>query len=250
MIEEKNKKQWSIDGLDALIFDLDGVITRTAALHMKAWQQMFESYFQEYLEKNDRDIEPYKDKEDYLKYIDGKPRYDGVKSLLESRDINLDYGDSEDGPDKETICGLGNRKNKIFLDLMKQEGVHVFDDTINKIKKWRKRELKTAVISSSKNCKAVLETAEIENLFDIRVDGVTSEEMNIPGKPAPDIFLEAAKQLDTVPSKSAVFEDAIAGVKAGKAGNFKFVVGVARHSKEEDLYKNGANLVIKNFDEL
>ena len=135
----KNKMQWSTDGLEALIFDLDGVITRTAALHMKAWQQMFESYFQKYRKETDGDIEPYKGKEDYLKYIDGKPRYDGVKSLLESRDINLDYGDPEDGPDKETICGLGNRKNKIFLDLMKKEGVQVFDDTIKKIKKWRKR---------------------------------------------------------------------------------------------------------------
>jgi trehalose 6-phosphate phosphatase len=152
--------------------------------------------------------------------------------------------------DNETICGLGNSKNQIFLKLLKQDGVHVFNDTIDKIKIWREKGLKTAVISSSKNCKAILETAGIEHLFDTRVDGIVSEKLKIPGKPSPDIFLYAAKQLQASPFNSAIFEDAIAGVQAGKDGNFKFVVGVARHGTGEDLYDNGANLVIHNFNEL
>ena len=241
---------WSIDNLDALIFDLDGVITKTAVIHMKAWEQMFESYLKKYQEQTKNDIKPYDKEKDYYKYIDGKPRYDGVQSLLESRGIDIPYGDPDDDSDKETICGLGNSKNRIFLDLLKKDGVHVFEDTIDKIKQWREKELKTAVISSSKNCKAVLETAKIDHLFDTRVDGLVSEKLNIPGKPAPDIFLYAAKQLQADPSRSAIFEDAIAGVQAGSNGNFKFVVGVARHGTGENLQNNGANLVIHNFNEL
>lgn len=252
---DKNKLEdevikWSIDDLDALIFDLDGVITKTAVIHMKAWEKMFESYLQKYRKNTNNDVKPYDKEKDYYEYIDGKPRYDGVKSLLDSRDIDIPYGDPADNPDKETVCGLGNKKNGIFLELLKKDGVQVYEDTIGIIKQWRKKGLKTAVISSSKNCKAVLETADIENLFDARVDGVVSEKLNIPGKPAPDIFLHAVKELQTSPSRSAVFEDAIAGVKAGSDGNFKFVVGVARHGTGEKLQNNGANLVIHNFNEL
>ena len=247
---KEKEKQWSVEGLDALIFDLDGVITKTAVIHMKAWEQMFDSYLRKYRKHSGKDIKPYDEKQDYYQYIDGKPRYDGVQSLLESRDIHIPFGNPEDDPDEDTICGLGNNKNRIFLKLLKQDGVHVFKDTIDKIKQWRKKGLKTAVISSSKNCKAVLETAEIDHLFDTRVDGVVSEKQKIPGKPAPDIFLYAAKQLHAIPSSSAIFEDAIAGVQAGSDGNFKFVVGVPRHGTGQELYNNGANLVIHNFDEL
>jgi alpha,alpha-trehalase len=244
------QKEWSTIGLDALIFDLDGVVTRTASLHMKAWEQMFVPFLEQFRSETGRDVELYRGKEDYLKYIDGIPRYDGVKNLLESRGIQLPYGNPDDEPGKHTISGLGNRKNRIFLELINKDKIHVFEDTITKIKLWRIQGLKTAVISSSKNCRAILKTAEIENLFDVRIDGLDSEQQNIPGKPAPDIFLEAAEQLQTPPSRCAVFEDAVSGIKAGKAGNFKYVIGVARKSSEKELYENGADLVIKNFNEL
>lgn len=244
------QKEWSTIGLDALIFDLDGVVTRTASLHMKAWEQMFGPFLEQFRSETGRDVELYRGKEDYLKYIDGIPRYDGVKNLLDSRGIQLPYGNPDDEPGKHTICGLGNRKNRIFLELINKDQIHVFEDTITKIKLWRIQGLKTAVISSSKNCRAILKTAEIENFFDVRIDGLDSEQLNIPGKPAPDIFLNAAEQLQSRPSRSAVFEDAVLGIKAGKAGNFKYVVGIARKSSEKELYENGADLVIKNFNEL
>lgn len=247
---KKKQKQWSTTGLEALIFDLDGVLTKTAAVHMKAWEQMLKSYLDQYRSKTGQNIKPYDSKMDYLQYIDGKARYDGVKSFLDSRQINLPYGSPDDESGKETICGLGNRKNDIFLELLKKDGIQVYKDTIHKIKQWRKQGLKTAVISSSKNCKTVLEMAKIDHLFDVRVDGLISAELNIPSKPKPDIFLHAASQLKANPTASAIFEDAISGVQAGKSGGFKFVVGVARHGSEEDLYKNGADIVIHNFEEL
>lgn len=250
MIQNSYKGHWSTAELKALIFDLDGVITQTASLHMKAWEEMFTEFLDQYAVKTHQKIRSYKGEQDYLHYIDGKPRYEGVESFLKSRDISLPYGSPTDSPNKETICGLGNRKNKNFLEILRIEGVKVFDDTIEKIKIWRSQGLKTAVISSSKNCKKILEHANIIHLFNIRIDGVTAEEQHIPGKPAPDIFLKAAEQLQISPSETAVFEDSIAGVKAGSTGNFRFVVGVARHSSVDELYKNGANIVIKSFKEL
>ena len=250
MDSQLKKERWSIKGLQALIFDLDGVVTQSASLHMKAWEKMFKEYLNRYHLKTHKEFQPYMVEKDYLQYIDGKPRYDGVQSFLKSRNISIPYGSPSDDPDKETVCGLGNHKNKIFLELLQNEGVKVFDEAVHKIKIWRQQGLKTAIISSSKNCKTILERANIADLFDIRIDGVTSEELNIPGKPAPDIFLKAAEQLQTNPSDAAIFEDSLAGVKAGKAGNFRFVVGIARHSSVQDLYKNGANIVIKNFKEL
>lgn len=246
----KQEQRWSTAGLDALIFDLDGVITQTAVVHMNAWQQMFESYFQDYRSRTGTEVAPYNGRDDYLQYVDGKPRYDGVRSLLESRNINIPQGSPEDEPEQDTICGLGNRKNLIFQELLRKGGVHVFEDTIEKVRQWRTQGLKTAVISSSKNCKAVLEAAHIEHLFDVRIDGIISAQLGIPGKPAPDIFLRAAEQLKTDAARSAIFEDAIAGVQAGRAGHFKYVVGVARQGAGDDLRENGANLVIHSFADL
>lgn len=244
------RQPWSTDELDALIFDLDGVITQTAALHMRAWKQLFDEYLREYRTRTGEAVELYNGKEDYLEFIDGVPRYDGVRNLLESRGIRLPWGNPDDPPGKETVCGLGNQKNRMFLEFMEKDGVQVFEDTIEKINQWRREGLSTAVISSSKNCKPILETAGIGDLFDVRVDGVISEEEQIRGKPAPDIFLEAARRLGADPSRSAVFEDAVSGVKAGAAGEFRYVVGVARKNPKEVLYRNGATIAIHSFNEL
>ena len=231
----------------AAVLDMDGVITQTARLHAKAWKQMFDAF----LEKQEgKDFRPLSIKEDYTTYIDGKPRFDGVRSFLKSRNIELPEGSRDDAPSEETVYGLGMRKNEIFLKLLREEGVEVYQDTIKVVKEWREQQIKTAVISSSRNCKHVLESAGLLDLFDVRVDGETSEEKQLKGKPAPDIFLEATKLLGTEPGDTIIIEDAIAGVQAGKKGRFKLVVGVARHGEEEVLKKHGADIVVNKLTEI
>jgi alpha,alpha-trehalase len=187
---------------------------------------------------------------DYRQYVDGKPRYDGVRSFLASREIELPEGDPSDSPDTETVCGLGNCKNEFFLSLLQREGVKVYPDTIKQVHRWREQGMKTAVISSSRNCAAILEAAEITDLFDIKVDGVDSEQLNLKGKPAPDVFLEAAHQLAVQPQQAMVIEDAVAGVEAGHQGQFGLVIGVNRNSKGESLQQHGADVVVKDLGEL
>ncbi len=238
-------KKIKIEGMQGVILDMDGVITQTARIHRESWKKMFNGF----LEKQDKVYDPITD-EDYFTFIDGKPRYDGVKDFLESRDITLPYGNPQDPSDNITICGLGNRKNNIFLELIKNLGVDTYEDSVNQIKQWRKHGLKTAVVSSSKNCRQILETAEIDGLFDVRVDGVTLQEKGLKGKPEPDMFLEAARKLHLKPGTCVVFEDAISGVKAGYKGDFAFVVGVRHNGNKNDLYNNGADIVIQNLGEL
>lgn len=229
---------------DAVIFDLDGVVTRTAEVHSSAWKRLFD----EYLEKRagGGNWKPFDDR-DYRRYVDGKPRYDGVRSFLESRGINLRYGDPEDGPEKETVCGLGNRKNRYFNDLLEQNGVEVYEPAVHLIRELRSSGFKTAVVSSSKNCAAVLEAAGIPDLFDDRVDGVYVQEAGLQGKPSPDIFLAAADRLDVEPERAVVLEDAVSGVKAGRAGGFGLVVGVDRTGHGDDLRENGADVVLTDL---
>lgn len=234
------------DQFQAAILDLDGVITRTAQVHAEAWKQMFDDY----LQSRDANARQFDITTDYREYIDGKPRYDGVRSFLESRDIQIPEGQPDDPPDAETVCGLGNRKNDLFREMLQQRGVQVYQDTVDWLRAWRQQGKQTAVISSSKNCALVLEEAGLTDLFDERVDGVVSEELGIEGKPAPDIFLKAAELLDVSPEQSVVFEDAIAGVEAGRAGNFGLVLGVARNSSGEDLLEHGADRIIQSFREL
>ena len=231
--------------IKAVILDLDGVITQTAKVHRAAWKQMFNDF----LGKQSVEYVPSTD-EDYLTYIDGKPRYEGVKSFLDSRKIDLTYGHPEDHPDENTVCGLGNMKNSIFLKLLEKDGVELYKESILKIKEWRNQGLKTAVVSSSKNCKQVLEAAGISDLFDVRIDGVVAGERGIKGKPEPDMFLEAAKYLGCEPDACVVFEDAISGVQAGCKGDFALVVGVSRSDNQTVLYENGADVVIKSFQEI
>lgn len=237
---------------DAVIFDLDGVITKTANIHATAWKQLFD----EYLKKRSSDgkkkkmLEPFNIDTDYPRYIDGKPRYDGVRSFLASRQIKLPYGGPDDSPGKETICGLGNKKNEFFLKHLKKQGVQVYEATIKLIQDLRSKNFKIAVISSSKNCSAILDVAKLTHLFDVKVDGVDSQELNLEGKPAPDIFIQAARRLGVTPERAVVVEDAIAGVKAGSRGGFGFVIGVDRRGQGQALMENGADVVVKELSEV
>ncbi len=237
-----NKNQ---TGLKAVILDMDGVVTQTARIHRKAWKQMFNSFLESLPEDYDKVTD-----EDYKKYIDGKPRYDGVKSLLESKDIQLPFGSANDNADKITICGLGNKKNAIFLNLVKQKGVETYNDTIKKIRYWRSLGLKTAVVSSSKNCREIIHRANIEDLFDTLIDGRISEKLGLNGKPEPDIFVEAANSLKVKPESCVLFEDAISGVQAGCKGNFAIVIGVCREGLKSTYFENGADIVVENLEKI
>jgi len=233
---------------DACIFDLDGVVTTTARLHAESWKELFDAYLQE--RSSDGKFEPFDIEADYLTYVDGKPRYQGVKSFLESRDIHLHFGTVDDAPEQETICGLGNRKNEIFVKSIKEKGVDVYDSSIDFLFQLRSRGFKTAVVSSSKNCLTVLDAANISQLFDIRVDGIDIEHLDLKGKPNPDAFLESTRLLNVQPSRCVLLEDAISGVQAGRNGDFGLVVGVNRGRDAADLEQAGADLVVDDLSEL
>lgn len=232
------------------IFDLDGVVTKTAHIHAAAWKTMFDEFLKKWSEKENKPFVPFTHDNDYIPYVDGKPRYDGVKSFLESREIELPYGDKSDGPEKETVCGLGNKKNEIYNEIIKREGAFVFQSTIKLIKEMRKNKTKIGVASSSKNTKLILETSGIEDLFETRVCGIVSEELHLKGKPDPDIFVKAAEFLGLLPHECLMVEDAISGVAAGRNGNFGLVLGVARYGDDEVLKTNGADIVVKDLGEI
>jgi trehalose 6-phosphate phosphatase len=235
---------------DAVILDLDGVITRTAHLHAEAWKRMFDEYLTQRATSRNEVFEPFDADADYRRYVDGKPRYDGVRSFLEARDIELPEGNPSDDPSRETICGLGNQKNAMFHRLVAERGVEVFDDALQRIREWRSQSLKLAVVSSSKNCASILEAAGLSDLFDVRVDGVESARLSLKGKPAPDTFLEAARRLGVSPESAVLIEDAVAGVQAGRAGHFGLVVGVDRDGDGHALRENGADVTVRSLDEL
>jgi alpha,alpha-trehalase len=234
----------------AVIFDLDGVVTDTAAAHARAWKEMFDAYLAARQRREGEYRAPFDIEEDYRRHVDGKPRYDGVRDFLASRDISIPYGAPDDPADKETVCGLGNRKNQLFQDILRQEGVTVHDAVVRCIHRLRAAGAGTAVVSSSKNCATVLETAGIENLFDVRVDGILSENLHLAGKPAPDIFLTAAERLGVDPGRTAVVEDALAGVEAGRRGGFGLVVGLDRLGRAPQLRARGADRVAADGKEL
>ena len=235
---------------EAVVFDLDGVVTTTAAVHAKAWKEAFDGYLRL---RQERDGEPFREfthEGDYLPYVDGKPRYEGVKSFLESRGINILYGDPGDSPDKETICGIGNKKNVRFNEILDREGAQVYPSTIELIKELKKRGVDIGVASSSKNCLKILQSAGIEDLFQTRVDGVVSVELGLKGKPEGDIFVRAASNIGAVASKSVVVEDATSGVQAGRNGGFGLVLGIARKNNESELLENGADIVVGDLSEI
>jgi beta-phosphoglucomutase family hydrolase len=235
---------------DAVIFDLDGVITRTALVHGTAWKRMFDDFLKKWSEEHDSAFREFTHADDYLPYVDGKPRYKGVASFLESRGIELEFGDPGDDPSKETVCGLGNRKNVMFNKILEEEGVQVYESTIDMIKRLKKLGARIGVASSSKNCKPVLEAAGLLDLFETRIDGVVSAELGLHGKPEPDIFTTACDRLGVEYHRSVVVEDAVSGVQAGRNGNFGLVLGVAREENVNELLVNGGDIVVEDLSEI
>jgi beta-phosphoglucomutase family hydrolase len=234
----------------ACLFDLDGVLTQTAKVHAAAWKQAFDSYLHERAARGDEKFVAFDAVRDYDEYVDGKPRYDGVRSFLSARGITLPDGDPADPVDAETIDGLGNRKNEIVLRLIGDQGVESYAGSVRYVKAVREAGLATAVVSSSANCRAVLIAAGIEGLFAARIDGVVAEREHLQGKPAPDAFLAGARALSVAAENAAVFEDALAGVAAGRAGGFAYVVGVDRVGQAKALREHGADIVVDDLAEL
>ena len=234
----------------ACLFDLDGVLTDTASVHTKAWKAMFDDYLRQRAERAGEEFVPFDPDSDYRQYVDGKPREDGVRSFLESRGIELPDGEPDDPPDKETVNGLGNRKNDAFQKTLHEDGVKVFDGSRRYLEAVADAGLASAVVSSSANTRDVLEIAGIDQFFQQRVDGVTLREEHLEGKPAPDSFLRAAELLEVEAGAAAEFEDAISGVEAARAGNFGFVVGVDRVGQADELRRNGADVVVTDLADL
>jgi beta-phosphoglucomutase family hydrolase len=236
----------------ACLFDLDGVLTDTASVHTKAWKAMFDAYLADRAKRTGDDFVPFDAAADYREYVDGKKREDGVRSFLDSRGIHLPDGSPDDpgDADAETIYGLGNRKNDMFQKVLKEDGVKVFDGSRRYLDAVSKAGLGIAVVSSSANTRDVLEITGLDRLVQQRVDGITLRDEHIAGKPAPDSYLRGAQLLDVPADAAAVFEDALSGVEAGRAGNFGFVVGVDRVGQAEDLRRNGADVVVTDLAEL
>ncbi len=231
----------------AFIFDLDGVVVDTARLHAAAWKEMFDAF----LEKSEgKGFKPFDIQVDYVRYVDGRPRYKGVETFLRSRGISLPYGNPDDPPEADTICGLGNRKNSLFLKRLEREGPRVFPGSLELIYVLKQRGFMTAVASSSRNCYEVLDSAGIADLFEVRVDGIDIASLDLGGKPKPDMFLEAARRLGVPAGRSVVVEDSISGVEAGRAGGFGLVIGVDRDGRATSLEEAGADLVVKDLSEL
>ncbi len=233
-----------LTGFDAVLFDLDGVLTPTAEVHMRAWQKMFS----EYLDGAGVE-EPYAES-DYFDFIDGKPRYDGVRSFLESRDIELPEGSPDDPPDASTVCGLGNRKNEVFASVLETEGVQPYPGSVAWLDELVSDGVAVAVVSSSRNAPAVLEAAGLADRFEVVVDGSVAEAESLTGKPAPDTFLRAAERLSVPAERAIVVEDALSGVAAGSAGGFGLVIGVDRGTGADRLTAAGAGMVVRDLAEL
>lgn len=237
-------------GIRNCLFDLDGVLTHTAAVHTEAWKEMFDGYLRERAEREGISFVPFDADRDYPTYVDGKPRADGVRSFLQSRGIELPDGHLDDGPDEETVHGLGTRKNNLVLAIIERDGVEVFEPSVRYLEAVRAAGLRTAVVSSSANTEQVLDVTGLAPLLELRMDALVARERGLKGKPAPDTFLAAAADLGGGPDDSVVFEDALAGVQSGVAGGFAYVVGVDRVGQAEALRAAGADRVVCELDEL
>ena len=233
----------------ACVFDLDGVLTNTASVHAAAWKRMFDDFLRQHSERVGEPFRPF-DRNDYAAYVDGKLRQDGVRSFLSARGITLPEGTLDDPPGAETVHGLGNRKNEVVLELIRRNGVEVYDGSVRFITAVRDAGLRRAVVSASRNTREVLAAARIEDLFETVVDGVVAAERGLRGKPAPDTFVAAAEALAVDPADAAVFEDALSGVEAGRAAGYGLVVGVSRANEEEALRARGADVVVTDLAEL
>lgn len=233
----------------AFVFDLDGVITRTAAVHFAAWKELFDGVLVARAARDGTSFDPFTHA-DYLAHVDGKPRYEGVRDFLASRAIALPWGDPADDPAAETVCGLGNRKNRLFTAHLKRDGAKVFTSSVAFLDHLRRAGRRTAIVSSSRNCRAVLDSAGLAGRFDRIIDGRDAEELGLAGKPRPDTFVAAARALEADPAETAIFEDATAGIAAGRAGGFGLVVGVDRGAGREALLAAGADLVVADLGDL
>jgi beta-phosphoglucomutase family hydrolase len=236
--------------LDAVIFDMDGVVTETAVVHAASWKKLFDAYLRQRAEETGEPFVPFDEHADYERYVDGKNRYDGVRSFLASRGIELPEGSPDDPPGTDTVQAMGNDKDTYFLQQVRTEGVRPYDSTIRVIKDLRDRGVGIGLVSASRNAEEVLTAAGVIDLFDQRVDGVVSAELGLPGKPDPATFLEAARRLHVEPARAAVVEDALSGVAAGRAGDFGLVVGVARAGQVDALREAGADVVVADLAEL
>lgn len=240
----------SLHDLDAVIFDMDGVVTETATVHAAAWKRLFDAYLEQRAQETGAAFVPFDEEADYERYVDGKNRYDGVRSFLESRGIELPEGAPDDQPGTGTVCAMGNGKDDYFLAHVREQGVRPYDSTIRLIRDLRSRGVGIGLVSASRNAQEVLTSADALDLFDQRVDGVVAAECGLRGKPDPATFLEAARRLGVEPARAAVVEDALSGVAAGRAGHFGLVVGVARGGQSQALRDAGADVVVADLAEL
>jgi alpha,alpha-trehalase len=239
---------------DAMVVDLDGVVTDTASVHAAAWKQLFDTYLAARAARTGEPFVPF-EAQDYLRYVDGKPRYDGVRDFLASRGIELPFGDPDDPvagePDgTDTVCGLGNRKDAAFTERLARDGVVVFDSTVEVLRHARRAGMRTALFSSSRNTRPVVQQAGLEELFDTIVDGVDAADLGLPGKPHPAVPLEATRRVGATPDRTVLVEDAEAGVEAGRRGGFRLVVGVDRTGHADELRAHGADVVVTDLAEV
>ncbi|MFJ8601388.1 HAD family hydrolase [Streptomyces shenzhenensis] len=235
------------DVVRACLFDMDGVLTKTAEVHDKAWKETFDEFLRR---REGPGFRPFDAVADYDEYVDGRPRADGVRAFLASRGIELPEGDDDSPPELDTVHGLGNRKNALLLEKIRTEGVEAYPGSVRYVEAVRAAGLSTAVVSSSANAHDVLTSAGIQALFDVRIDGVVAAQRQLPGKPHPDTFLEAAHDLGVEPGAAAVFEDALAGMDAGRSGHFGYVVGIDRVGQADALREHGADIVVGDLAEL
>ncbi|MFI9270250.1 HAD family hydrolase [Kitasatospora sp. NPDC052896] len=238
------------DHIHAFLFDLDGVLTQTAKVHAAAWKSMFDAFLREEARRTDEEFVPFDPVQDYDRYVDGKPRLDGTRSFLASRDIKLPEGSPDDPPGTRSVYGLSTTKNDLVLRMIQEQGVQPYSGSVEYVHRLRVLGLPRAVVSSSANCRDVLKAAGIDGLFDVVIDGTVARREGLPGKPAPDTYLYAARALNTPPERAAVFEDALAGVESGRAGGFGAVVGVNRTGQAAELRQHGADLVVDDLSQL
>lgn len=243
-------KTFDVERYDAVLFDLDGVLTATARVHASSWKTMFDEFLRRQAQRTGSEFVPFEIDPDYRKYVDGMPRLDGIRSFLRSRGIELPEGDPEAPAGYDSVAALGRTKNDLFLQKIEDGEVELFEGSIAFVRYVNTHRMRTAVVTSSRNCQAVVEAAGIENLFEVFVDGNVAARLGLAGKPAPDSFLEAARQLEVEPAHAVVVEDAISGVQAGRAGEFGLVVGVDRSGDAEALLQNGADQVVEDLSEL
>jgi len=249
-MRQSETQRVSRDDYDAVLFDLDGVVTDTASIHARCWKQMFDEYLRRRASQRAEAFRPFDLVTDYRLYVDGKPRFDGVRDFLASRMIQLPEGNPEDSAEVETVCGLGNRKDDLVNQVIADVGVQPYDGTVRFIHHLRRSGFKIAVVTSSQNCTAVLKAVKLDDFFEVRVDGNTIQTQRLAGKPAPDTFLIAARLLGVEPIRTVVIEDAISGVQAGISGKFGLVIGIARKGNFEELKRHGAHLVVEDLAEL